>query len=750
MPAGSSDSLKGSETDGGLPFQYEESLYAGGSYPGVVYEYLGGTLWQVVSQELGYAVLCLCEWNGSLYAGTMSTDNPRNGIGKVWRYDAIGNWTLVGNNMDDQVCSLIVFNGALYAGTAWGQGKLYRYEGGTTWTTVVAYGGGWSGFRSLQVWNGILYIGDIYYDIFGHYDGTTFTHDVNKGGSCIYDNEVYNDNLYASAWVGRIYRSSDGTSWTPIRYPQPWNSWELETYQGNMYVSTGPKLERYDGTSFSLIWTEPNDYHVISMVDSGNALILGTGQEAGSSMGSGWGSGSIYAYDGFQFGLISGIMGRGIQTLLGTYEVVIPPPPSYDATIEAYCCAEGTSVSVSITMDGLPTEYNTPHTFANLTGIHDFTVPSADAEEHPFLYWNTGEASTTITVDFGGTYTALYYEPTYNVTVKAHCNTEGIDLSVNITMDGLPTGYTTPHTFTDLSGNHTFTVPDTYPARYGFVMWNTGDTNTTITANHNGTYTAYYAVRDVAITSVTLSKTVVGQGYCMNITVTVENQGDVNETFGVAAPYFESYPIPTSENWLTFWRMGDVDRDGNVSDIDVNLIAAAYGTTPGSPNWNPDADVNEDLKVDLHDLHVCTLDYGMNIWTCFGLPLPPFGTQRGVKLYAGNQTTLTFIWNTTGFTRGNYVIRAYATPVPYETDTADNTFTAGIVKVGLPGDVDPADDYVGIDDIYNIAQRFGAELGGPPNSNGFYYSHVHDIIYDGYNGIDDTYIASSHFGQEDP
>jgi hypothetical protein len=80
----------------------------------------------------------------------------------------------------------------------------------------------------------------------------------------------------------------------------------------------------------------------------------------------------------------------------------------------------------------------------------------------------------------------------YYVAINAHCNTEGVDISVPITMDGSPTGYNTPHTFTGLTGTHTFTLPNTDPSGHPFKQWSTGSTSTTITVSAGGTYTAYY------------------------------------------------------------------------------------------------------------------------------------------------------------------------------------------------------------------------------------------------------------------
>jgi hypothetical protein len=59
-----------------------------------------------------------------------------------------------------------------------------------------------------------------------------------------------------------------------------------------------------------------------------------------------------------------------------------------------------------------------------------------------------------------------------------------------------------------------------------------------------------------------------------------------------------------------------------------------------------------------------------------------------ITLTSGNTTTLTFIWNTSGFAKGNYTIWAYAWPVQGETDTEDNNCTNGWVTVTWLGDLD--------------------------------------------------------------
>jgi hypothetical protein len=165
---------------------------------------------------------------------------------------------------------------------------------------------------------------------------------------------------------------------------------------------------------------------------------------------------------------------------------------------------------------------------------------------------------------------------------------------------------------------------------------------------------------DVAVTTVAPLKTVVGQGYCCDVNVTVANQGGYDETF--------------------------------------NVTVYANQTAVG---------------------------------------------KQTVALLTGNFQTITFIWNTTGYAKGNYTIKAVADSVQGETDTLDNTRVNGSVIVGLVGDVN-TDNYVGIDDIFTIASDFGQERGYPdfnPNC---------DINNDGYIGIDDIFTAAQHFGEENP
>jgi PKD repeat protein len=180
----------------------------------------------------------------------------------------------------------------------------------------------------------------------------------------------------------------------------------------------------------------------------------------------------------------------------------------------------------------------------------------------------------------------------------------------------------------------------------------------------DGKVQIFTAIRDVAITDVTTSREWVYPGVQVNITVTAKNLGDVPESFDIKVYYdtnllatrsivdlpsdaeaievftWETLGLTPCNNYtisaeatvvpyefnttnnvfidghVKIRHVGDINGDGKVDMKDIALVAAAFGTSPGHPRWNPDADITgptylvPDNKVDMRDVSLVAKNFG--------------------------------------------------------------------------------------------------------------------------------------------
>jgi hypothetical protein len=120
--------------------------------------------------------------------------------------------------------------------------------------------------------------------------------------------------------------------------------------------------------------------------------------------------------------------------------------------------------------------------------------------------------------------------------------------------------------------------------------------------------------------------------------------------------------------------------------------------------------------------------------------------SQNITLANGTSTVIKFVWNTTGFTKANYTISGAADIVLADANTTNNNMTDRKVLVSLIGDVN-GDKKVRVDDVLAVAQRYGTNRGGPPNSVGYYYDSNCDINDDDKIRVDDVLAAAQNFGQ---
>lgn len=208
-------------------------------------------------------VCALAVYEGHLYAGTFET-GP-NESGHVYRYVEGTQWVDCGSpDKSNSVFSLAVFQGKLYAGTACYQatrgsalpdspnqapgGKVYRYDGGTTWTICGQLENADTGtavtVHSLAVYGGKLYASAIYEEGFGLYEyqhGQEWAYKGNPGRR-VETLGVYNGHLYTTSYDdGVVFRYDPLGQWKDLGTPAgATQTYGFMVYEGRLHVTTWP------------------------------------------------------------------------------------------------------------------------------------------------------------------------------------------------------------------------------------------------------------------------------------------------------------------------------------------------------------------------------------------------------------------------------------------------------------------------------------------------------------------------------
>jgi peptide/nickel transport system substrate-binding protein len=213
---------------------------------------------------------------------------------------------------------------------------------------------------------------------------------------------------------------------------------------------------------------------------------------------------------------------------------------------------------------------------------------------------------------------------------------------------------------------------------------------------------------DVAVTGVSPSQDVVGQGVPLNINVAVANPGDFVETFNVTV-YANSSYIDSRNVTLAVEGSETIIFTWNTTGVSLgNYAMSAYawpvpGETRTDDNLYSDGVVQ--IRQLIHDVAITHVVpslavVGQGGSVSISVSVQNQGTDAetfNVTVYAGTITVetkqislangdsanLAFIWNTGDVAVGEYEVRAEASAVPGEADTADNTLIGGTVTVTI-------------------------------------------------------------------
>jgi hypothetical protein len=127
------------------------------------------------------------------------------------------------------------------------------------------------------------------------------------------------------------------------------------------------------------------------------------------------------------------------------------------------------------------------------------------------------------------------------------------------------------------------------------------------------------------------------------------------------------------------------------------------------------------------------------------VPIPNAKFQM-IALLSGQQTVVTFLWNTTGFNYGNYTLTAVLDAVPNETDLDDNTGYSQNIRIGVPGDVSGTTVGVpdGVTNMKDVAYLVSLFSTRPSSQN---WNCNADVNNDGVCNMKDIAIAVYYFNQ---
>jgi hypothetical protein len=110
-----------------------------------------------------------------------------------------------------------------------------------------------------------------------------------------------------------------------------------------------------------------------------------------------------------------------------------------------------------------------------------------------------------------------------------------------------------------------------------------------------------------------------------------------------------------------------------------------------------------------------------------------------ITLTSGNHTTLKFTLNTTNCALANYTLSAYTSPLPSDTETANNNLTKGWIFITIPGDVNGDVKVDGVDVTW-VAKYYGSQVGQPN------YSPNADVHWDEKVDGKDIAIVAKNYG----
>jgi hypothetical protein len=382
-------------------------------------------------------------------------------------------------------------------------------------------------------------------------------------------------------------------------------------------------------------------------------------------------------------------------------------------------------------------------------------------EEGPFL--KTAGSITTIPLDFTDNFNSTHGR-----------------IWIACTLNGNGTG---------ASGNGTLETITFKTKSFGCGLLHLADTelldsqmppNHILHATQDGQITS--GIMDVAVAGINPRKRIVGQGRPLSVNVTAANQGNHELSFNLTL-MASLYPCnltnihlfaaanSTANGWgytassitspgptitvnrgdivnLTLTSMDGITHNFYVDysgDTEPSPGEPKSAPFPAPPYWMPTIVYTFEASKSGVFTYYCqfykSIMYGTFIVNESVANMTEIGTKL-VTLEGGSSTNVTFSWNTSIFTKGNYTLCARADPLPGETNTWNNIHLGGCVFISIIGDISEPFRLVDIFDVVKITGIYESEVHDPG------YVPESDIDDNGIIDIFDVVFCTGHYEEE--
>ena len=174
------------------------------------------------------------------------------------------------------------------------------------------------------------------------------------------------------------------------------------------------------------------------------------------------------------------------------------------------------------------------------------------------------------------------------------------------------------------------------------------------------------------------------------------------------------------------------DHNGYFQSLIVDIGVLAVSASPGAILKGKSTNVTVTVTNEGNS----TQSFSLNIYFNATLMV----TMNITSLVANTNATVTVAVNTSTIIWGKYVLSAEVPPLPYETHTADNNLTDGIVTVNVPGDLN-GDGVVNILDAILMSLAYGSTPGAPN------WNPDADLNGDNVVNILDAILLGNYFGR---